>query len=98
MTQMSMKKGIKEFGKADVDAVLSKLQQLLDRNLLEPRPANKRHSTSSYFSEKSNGRIKLRGCADGRKQRLHTIKEDASSPTVAIEAVMLSCVIDAHER
>ena len=51
-----------------------------------------------FLKKKRSGRIKGRGCADGRKQRIHTKKEDASSPTVAIEAVMLSCVIDAEER
>ena len=40
---------------------------------------------------------KGRGCADGRKQRAYTNKEEASSPTVAIESVLLSCVIDAME-
>jgi hypothetical protein len=50
-----------------------------------------------FLTKKRSGRIKGRGCADGRKQRLHTAKGDASSPTVAIEAVMLSCVIDAKE-
>ena len=46
---------------------------------------------------KRNGVIKGRGCADGRKQRAYTDKEKASSPTVAIESVLLSCVIDAME-
>jgi hypothetical protein len=50
-----------------------------------------------FLKKKRNGIIKGRGCADGRKQRMYTAKEDASSPTVAIEAVMLSCVIDALE-
>jgi hypothetical protein len=51
-----------------------------------------------FLKKKRNGTIKGRGCADGRKQRMHTTKEEASSPTVAIEAVMLSCVMDAMER
>lgn len=50
-----------------------------------------------FLKKKRSGRIKGRGCADGRKQRAYTNKEDASSPTVAIEALMLSCVIDAKE-
>jgi hypothetical protein len=41
---------------------------------------------------------KKRGCADGKKQRAYTSKEDASSPTVSIKALLLSCVIDAKER
>ena len=103
---MSMKKGIKEFGEAGVDAVLDELQQLHDRKALEPRPADKltreeRRAALNYLmflKKKRNGQIKGRGCADGRKQRLHTNKEVASSPTAAIESVMLSCVIDANER
>ena len=106
MTQMNMKKGIKEFGDAGVDAVLSELKQLHDRKVLEPRIANELTREEKraalhylmFLKKKRNGRIKGRGCADGRKQRLHTNKEDASLPTVAIEAVMLLCVIDANER
>ena len=49
------------------------------------------------LKQKRNGTIKVRGCADKRKQRQHTTKEEASSPTVAIESVMLSCVIDTKE-
>ena len=106
MTQFSMKQGIKEFGDAGVDAVLEELQQLHDRKVLEPRRATELTREEKraalhylmFLKKKRNGRIKGRGCADGRKQRLHTNKEDASSPTVAIEAVMLSCVIDAMER
>lgn len=40
MTQLNMNKGIKEFGDAGVDAVLNELQQLHDRNVLEPMNAN----------------------------------------------------------
>jgi hypothetical protein len=35
--------------------------------------------------------------AGGNKQRDYISKEDASSPTVATEAVLLSCIIDAKE-
>ena len=35
---------------------------------------------------------------DGRPQRLYTNKEDSSSPTISIEALMLSCAIDAKEN
>jgi hypothetical protein len=37
MTQHSMKRGLKEFGDAGVNAVLKELQQLHDRKVLEPR-------------------------------------------------------------
>jgi hypothetical protein len=38
------------------------------------------------------------GCADGRKQRVYKTKEETSTPTVAVEALMLSSIIDAKER
>jgi hypothetical protein len=50
-----------------------------------------------FLKEKRTGKIKGRGCADGRKQRETLSKEEVSSPTVAIESVLLSCTIDAHE-
>ena len=50
-----------------------------------------------YLKKKSKGRIKGRGCADGRKQRQYVPKADATSPTVSTEVVFVSAVIDAHE-
>ena len=105
MTQYNMKKGIKMFGEPGVDAVLKELQQLHDRKVLEPKGASEMTNDDKkaalqylmFLKQKRNGTIKGRGCADGRKQRAYTAKEDASSPTVAIESVMLSCVIDAME-
>ena len=41
--------------------------------------------------------IKGCGCADGRKQRAYTAREDAASPTVATESIFLTTVIDALE-
>jgi hypothetical protein len=51
-----------------------------------------------FISNKQCGKINTRGCADGRKQQDTTTKEEASSPTVAIESVMLSATIDAMEE
>jgi len=50
-----------------------------------------------FLKVKRDGTIKSRGCADGIPQRIYTNKEDTSSPTVSIEAMMLSCAIDARE-
>ena len=51
-----------------------------------------------FLKRKRGGKIKGRGCADGWKQRAYTAKEDATSPTVATEAVFLTSVIDALEN
>jgi hypothetical protein len=106
LSQHSMKQGIKIFGQDGVNAVQAELSQLHDRSALDPKDASlltraQKKAALEYLmflKKKRCGRIKGRGCADGRKQREYTSKEDASSPTVSIEALMLSCVIDATEK
>jgi hypothetical protein len=106
MTQHSIKKGLKVFGEAGADAVVSEMQQLHDRGVIKPRAAHmltrkEKHDALQYLmflKRKRCGRIKGRGCADGRKQRIYKTKEDTSAPTVATESLLLSCVIDAKER
>jgi hypothetical protein len=51
-----------------------------------------------FLKEKRDRKIKGRTVAGGNKQREHITKEDASSPTVATESVLLSCIIDAEEE
>ena len=106
MTQYPMHKGIKVFGEAGTAAVLEELQQLHERGVIEPRDSDKLSQNEKasaleylmFLKKKRCGKIKGRGCADGRKQREHTNKEDARSPTVAIESLVLSCIIDGMEN
>jgi hypothetical protein len=102
---MSMKKGLKIFGKHGVEAVKKEMLQLHERKVMEPRhaaelsPAQKQEALAylMFLKQKRCGKIKGRGCADGRKQRAYTSREDAASPTVATESVFLTTVIDALE-
>jgi hypothetical protein len=106
MTQYNVKKGLKIFGQAGADAVVEEMKQLHDRAVIQPRLANmltceeKRNSLQylMFLKQKRCGRIKGRGCADGRKQRIYKTKEETSAPTVSVESLFLSCVIDAKER
>ena len=50
-----------------------------------------------FLKEKRDGTIKGRTVANGNGQRDFISKEDVSSPTVATESVLLTCVIDAEE-
>ena len=50
-----------------------------------------------FFKRNQNGTIKGRGCANGHQQREHIEKYFVSAPTVATEALLLTCVIDAME-
>jgi hypothetical protein len=47
---------------------------------------------------KRDGKIKGRIVAGGNKQRDYIYKEDAISPTVATESVLLLCIIDADKH
>jgi len=51
-----------------------------------------------FLKNKRDGTIKARGCMDSRPQRICTNKEDTSSPTLSIEAMVLSCAMDAKEN
>jgi hypothetical protein len=50
-----------------------------------------------FLKQKRDGKIKGRTVAGGNKQHDYISKEDTSSPTVATEAVLLACIIDAEE-
>ncbi|KAI2506284.1 Reverse transcriptase (RNA-dependent DNA polymerase) [Fragilaria crotonensis] len=52
----------------------------------------------NLLQEKRCGKLKGRTVADGRKQRSMYEKSETASPTVANDALMLSIMIDAHER
>ena len=48
-----------------------------------------------FLKRKRSGKMKGRGCADGRPQRECITKEESSSPTVSLYAFMGSCLMDA---
>ena len=104
--QMGMKLGVKMFGEPGVAAVKKEVRQLHDREVM--KAVMKSNLTKEqirqalgylmFLKRKRCGKIKGRGCADGRKQRATIAKEDASSPTVATEAVFMTAILDAMER
>ena len=71
--QMGFKAGVKKFGARAEDAVRAEFNQLNDYDCLTPRsdlnPTEKRSALEYLLmiQEKRDGRIKARGCADGRK-------------------------------
>jgi hypothetical protein len=105
LTQYSAKKGLQVFGEAGAKAIISEMTQLDVMDVIEPKMANMLTKTGKraaleylmFLKQKHCGKIKGRGCADGRKQRLYMNKEDTSSPTVTTEGLLLSCTIDAKE-
>lgn len=106
LTQYFIKQGLKKFGDPGVNAVSSELKQVHDRNVVTPmhkcdltqEEINKSLGYLMFLKKKRCGKIKARGCADGRKQRVYKNKIETSSPTVSTEALLMSCVIDAEEQ
>jgi hypothetical protein len=105
MTQLSLKAGLKQWGKPAKEAVKSEMKQLHFRNTFKPLHWREMTSTQKasvleshmFLKEKRDGKIKGRTVAGGNKQRDFISKEDASSPTVATESVLLTCIVDAEE-
>ena len=97
---------LKAYGKKGDEAIMKEIEQLHTRKALLPCSRNdmtydERKKALTYLmclKEKRDGSIKARGCADGRPQRIYTNKEDTSSPTISIEAMVLSCAMDAKEN
>jgi Reverse transcriptase (RNA-dependent DNA polymerase) len=103
--QMTAKAGLKYFGQDGADAIMVELEQLLYSKVMDGCKAgdlSKEQKKAAlkylmFLKQKRCGKIKGRGCADGRKQRLYKTKEESSSPTVSIKALFLTCMIDAIE-
>jgi hypothetical protein len=106
MTQLSLKAGLKEWGDEAFTAAQSEMKQLHFRNTFKPNHWRelsqvKRHTvleSHMFIKQKRDGNIKGRTMAGGNKQRDYISKEDASSPTIATESVLLSCIIDAEDQ
>ena len=103
--QMTAKKGITALGKKGSNDIKKELEQLIYRKVMHGRKAkeltrDQKRATLRYLmflKQKRCEKIKGRGCADGRKQRVYKTKEETSSPTIHVESLFLSCIIDALE-
>ena len=86
-----MRKGIKMWGEKGVNAIIKKMKQFRDRNVVNPlKPKDitaeikkKALGYLMFLKQKRNGAIKGRGCADGRPQCLYKSKAETSSPTAS---------------
>jgi hypothetical protein len=97
---------LKEWGEEAFTAAQSDMKQLHFRNIFKPnhwRELSKVQrqtvlESHVFLKQKRDRKIKGTTLAGGNKQRDYISKEDASSPTVTAESVLLSCIIDAEEE
>ena len=68
-----------------------------DPDTLELVVKKKALNVINTIKEKRTGKIKGRSIADGRKQRGYVSKEESSSPTLTLEALVVTTLIDAVE-
>ena len=102
----SLKKGLQKFGEAGKAAALKEMKQLHDRVCFTPidvktlTESERRKAVESliFLTEKKDGTVKARQCANGKPQRQWMNKEESSSPTVSTESTFLTGVIEAEER
>ncbi|KAL7575021.1 hypothetical protein ACA910_010834 [Epithemia clementina (nom. ined.)] len=81
------------------------MKQLHDRVCFIPvdvadlTPSEKARAMESliFLTEKRDGLIKGRTCANGSVQRQWMDCEETASPTTATEAILLTVIVDAHE-
>ena len=109
--QMSAKAGIKKFGDKAVAAMLSEYKQLntgampgrpvfgtIDPTTLSNEEKRRALEAVNLIKKKRCGKIKGRTCTDGSKQKRYLKHgETISSPTVSLEAILGTLIIDAKE-
>ena len=103
--QYNLKKGLEKFGEEGKKIAMKELDQLYKRNRFTPilirdmirEERNKAMEALMFIAEKRDLTEKGRMVYNGKPTRSWIGKEDMTSPTVALESVMLTCVIDAHE-
>ncbi len=106
MTQLSLKAALKQWGKDAKVAVEAKAKQLHWCNSFQPvhwKDVDKEKRKQIlelhvFVKKKRTGQIKACKVAGGNKQREFISKENVSSPRVAMESVLLTSLVDAHEN
>lgn len=104
--QFSIKQGIKKWGDRGKEAVAAELWQVHLQDTFTPKKVDdlsreeraKALESLMFLEEKRSGKIKGRICADGRKQRVDTSREEAASPTVMTDSVLITSCIEAYEE
>jgi len=102
----SLKQGIRKFGDRGKQSALKEMKQMHDRVCFVPikkeelNELERKRALESliFLTEKRDGTIKSRHCANGSTQREYMSREEVSSPTVSTEATILTAVIEAEEE
>ena len=105
-TTYSLKKGISKYGNKCRQAINKELSQLHNREFFKPvmlsdlirEEKDKAMNSLIFLTEKRDGTIKARACANGSTRRTHIDKNKAASPTVTTEAILTTAVMNAKQQ
>ena len=106
MQQLSLKAALKQWGADAESAGRNEVSQLHWRDTFVPRKCSdltdkekkKVLKSHTFAVKKQDGKTKERLVAGGNTQRDYLTKEDSSLLTVSTEAVILTSIVDAHEK
>jgi len=95
-----------KFGNRARQAARSELSQLNERMVFTPihreditkEEIRKSMESLMFLTEKRDGTIKARACANGSVQRDYLLREKVASPTVISESVIITSCIEAKEN
>ena len=104
--QVSVKEGVKRYCNIAVEVLLKELSQIDSKHtfipvLIESLSLEEKRTTLNLWTiinKKWCGKIKGRVVAYGRKQKKHIPREDTMLPTVKLESLLVSIMIDAKEE
>ena len=104
--QMTADKGIKKFGERAVAAIFKEYKQMQDLKVLGGvdvdkltyKDKKKALRAVNLIKLKRCGKVKGRMCANGAHQRKFILREEAKSPTVSLDGLLLTAMIAAYEK
>ena len=104
--QMTAKLGLKHFGSVGAEAIMKELKQLVYRKVMQGWKASDLATEQKmaalhylmFLKLKHCRCVKGCGCADGHKQWVDKTKGETTSPTISMESLFLTCLIDAMEE
>ena len=103
--QYIFQRGLKIFKERGEAAAVKEIEQLVKRNCFTPisvksltkKERAKCVSALMFLTEKRDGSVKGRMVYNGKPTREWMSKEESASPTVTLESIMLTAVIEAFE-
>jgi hypothetical protein len=106
LSTYSLNKGIYKFGEKGQQAAHAEMKQLkdqkcfipIDKTILNATERKRAIESLNFLTEKKDGTIKARHCANGSTERSYITREEASSPTVSTDSTTMTAVIDAEEE